>query len=29
MIILSLMAMRRLNDLYNYQSCEIDFRKIA
>lgn len=29
MIILSLMTMKHLNDLYNYRSCEIDFRRIA
>lgn len=29
MIVLSLMTMKHLNDLYNYQSCEINHKKIA
>lgn len=29
MIILSLMTMKHLNELYNYQSCEINFPRIA
>ena len=29
MTVLSLMTMRRLNDIYNYKSCEINFKRIT